>query len=253
MTATKRLRNKEVTKKKKIALLALLLAFVLCFSLAACQPDNPDNTDPDTPAEKVYKIAVSGNAARTLTTGETDTITWTVTCDGVKVTEEAEVTVGGSAVTLSDKTATSVKITAAQAGNARVTIKLTAYTYVVANVTYYVSKPSFFGNHNGNWAISDTKVSVDGGQSTILTREKGKTWMFSAEVDITDYSSTETIATVYPEGGVGAISISGPATLVPQIVSGEYANGTITAKKGGNPRRGHLCAGRRLVRQARQR
>lgn len=77
--------------KKKIALLALLLAFVLCFSLAACQPDNPDNPDPGTPAEKVYKIAVSGNAARTLTTGETDTITWTVTCDGVKVTEEAEV------------------------------------------------------------------------------------------------------------------------------------------------------------------
>lgn len=180
--------------KKKIALLALLLAFVLCFSLAACQPDNPDNPDPGTPAEKVYKIAVSGNAARTLTTGETDTITWTVTCDGQTVTEEAEVTVGGSAVTLSDKTATSVKITAAQAGNARVTIKLTAHTDVVANVTYSVSKPSFFGNHNGNWAISDTKVSVDGGQSTILTREKGKTWMFSAEVDITDYSSTETIA-----------------------------------------------------------
>lgn len=180
--------------KKKIALLALLLAFVLCFSLAACQPDNPDNPNPDMPAEKVYKIAVSGNAARTLTTGDTDKITWTVTCDGQKVTEEAEVTVSGSAVTMSDKTATSVKITAAQAGNARVTIKLTAHTDVVANVTYSVSKPSFFGNHNGNWVISDTKVSVDGGQSTILTRERGKTWMFSAEVDITDYSSTETIA-----------------------------------------------------------
>lgn len=179
--------------KKRLTLAVTLLIAVCCLTLGACKVTDKPNT-PDNPS-KEYRIVLDGEATRSLTAGDTDVINWTVMYGDDAVTDQkVEITL--SSETVVEKTAgtaTSATIKALAPGRVRVTIKLKDKN-VTVSVTYTVSKPSFWGATTGTFATGETDATATGGQSTALTRVKGSVWMFSAKLNITDYTSTETVA-----------------------------------------------------------
>ena len=179
--------------KKRLTLAVTLLIAVCCLTFGACKVTDKPNT-PDNPS-KEYRIVLDGEATRSLTAGDTDVINWTVMYGDDAVTDQ-EVEIALSSDTVVEKTAgtaTSATIKALAPGRVRVTIKLKDKN-VTVSVTYTVSKPSFWGATTGTFAAGETDATATGGQSTALTRVKGSVWMFSAKLNITDYTSTETVA-----------------------------------------------------------